>query len=123
MKKFISKFMEYFRFVGIALLFYLTYSEINDNIARFHIISFGSVILMSGTVAIEGLFLGEDSAKKIGYSSDRQYQVQSALANLAIALGAIVVFFAKWGKFADGTIVTVMFFFSCSPVSTTHYRL
>ena len=111
MKKLISKLFEYFRFAGIAILFYLTYAYINDNVYRFHVLAFGTVLLMSGTTALEGLFLGNESAEKIGYKVDRQYQLQSALANLAISITAIIVFFAKWGKFADGAIVTAMLLF------------
>jgi len=111
MKKLISKLFEYFRFAGIAILFYLTYAYINDNVNRFHVLTFGTVLLMSGATALEGIFLGNESAEKIGYKPDRQYQLQSALANLAIAITAIIVFFAKWGKFADGAIVTAMLLF------------
>lgn len=111
MKKLVSKLLEYFRFTGVAILFYLAYFYINDNVNRFHVLAFGTVFLMSGTTAFEGLFLGKESAEKIGYKPDRQYQIQSALANLAIAVTSMIVFFAEWGKFADGAIVTAMLLF------------
>ncbi|HBM15084.1 MAG TPA: hypothetical protein DD381_01840 [Lentisphaeria bacterium] len=111
MHKHFSILFEYFRFIGVALLFYLTYSYIHGNVNRLHILSFGVVLLMSGTTAIEGIFLGKESSEKIGYRQDRQYQIQSALANLAIVIASIIVFFDKWGKFADATIATVMLLF------------
>lgn len=111
MKKLLSRLFEYFRFIGIALLFYITYSFVIDNVNRLHILAFGLALLLPGTTAIEGLFLGKESSEKIGYKADRQYQIQSALFNLAIALTAIIVFFAKWGKFADATIVSAMLLF------------
>lgn len=111
MKKFVSNLFEYFRFAGIAVLFYLTYFLVHNNVNRLHVLAFGTVLLMSGTTALEGLFVGKESSEKIGYRQDRQYQVQSALANLAIAITSIIVFFAKWGKFADATIVSAMLLF------------
>ena len=69
------------------------------------------VRLMSGTVAFESLVLGEAASEKIGYAPNRAYQIQSGLANAAMALTALLVFLLDWGKHADATIVTAMLLF------------
>jgi hypothetical protein len=68
-------------------------------------------MIMCGTVSFESLFLGEAASEKIGYQPNRAYQVQSGLANAAIAITALLTYFLEWGRFADATIVTVMLLF------------
>ena len=110
-KSIASKLFEFVRFAGTSLLFYLTYKYLNDNVSRLHFLSFGAALILSGTTAIEGIFWGKESAEKIGYKEDKQYQIQSALFQLAIVIASTIVFFAKWGKFADATIAIVMLLF------------
>ena len=75
-------------------------------------------MLMSGTVAVESLILGEAASEKIGYAPNRAYQIQSGLANAATAIAALLVYILDWGRYADATIVTVMLmFFSFSAVN------
>jgi hypothetical protein len=68
-------------------------------------------MLMSFTVAFESLLLGEAASDKIGYTPNRAYQIQSGLANAAIAFTAGLVFMLDWGRYADAKIVTVMLIF------------
>jgi hypothetical protein len=75
-------------------------------------------MIMSGTVAFESLVLGEAASEKIGYAPNRAYQIQSGLANAAIAITALLVYALNWGRYADATIVTVMLmFFTFSAVN------
>lgn len=68
-------------------------------------------MIMSGTVAFESLFLEDLASRKIGYAPNRAYQIQSGLANAAIAVTALFVYLLDWGRYADATIVTVMLIF------------
>ena len=78
-------------------------------IAQFHIFGPLIVVVMSGSVAFESLVLGEISSAKIGYM-----QIQSGLANAAIAITALLVFVLGWGRYAQAAIVLVMLiFFRC----------
>jgi len=42
---------------------------------------------------------------------NRAYQIQSGLANAAIAVTALLVYVLDWGRYADATIVTAMLVF------------
>jgi hypothetical protein len=107
-KKLITTSMEGVRPIGITVIIFLAYYLHTDPVAFFHFLGPSIVILMCGTVAFEGLFLGKVASEKIGYTPNRAYQIQSALNHLATAITAILVLIFNWGRFADATIVTVM---------------
>lgn len=110
-KKKLALMMEWLRPFGIGLAVYFAYYFGNDEISQFHIMGPFIVMLMSGTVAFESLILGEAASEKIGYVPNRAYQIQSGLANAAIAITALLVYVLDWGQYADATIVTVMLMF------------
>jgi uncharacterized membrane protein required for colicin V production len=110
-KKQLSFMMEWFRPAGIALAVFFAYYLGRDAVSQFHIMGPFIVMLMCGTVAFESLILGEAASEKIGYAPNRAYQIQSGLANAAIALTALLVYVLDWGKYADATIVAVMLIF------------
>lgn len=103
--------MEWLRPAGISLTIFCTYYFGTDAISHFHILGPFVVMLMSGTVAFESLFLGGAASEKIGYAADRAYQIQSGLANAATAITALLVYLLGWGRHAEATIVTVMLIF------------
>lgn len=111
MKKKLATMMEWVRPAGIVLVYFLADSLGTDAISKFHILGPLVVIVMSGTVAFEGLVLGEAASEKIGYKANRAYQIQSALQNLATAVTALLVFILNWGRYADATIVSAMLLF------------
>ena len=110
-KKKLSWMMELIRPSGIGLAIFFAYYFDKDAISRFHIMGPFVVMIMSGTVALESLMLGDAAAEKIGYEPHRAYQIQSGLANAATAVTALLVFALGWGRYADATIVTVMLMF------------
>jgi len=103
--------MEWLRPVGIGLAIYFAYSLGKGAISQFHIMGPFVVLFMSGTVAFESLILGEAASEKIGYKPNRAYQIQSGLANAAIAITALLVYVLEWGRYAEATIVTAMLLF------------
>jgi hypothetical protein len=111
MKKMISVLIEWARPFGIVFVYFAADSCGADAVLKFHIMGLFTVIIMCGTVAFESLLLGEAASEKIGYLPNRAYQIQSGLANLAMALTAVIVFMMNWGVYADVTIVTVMLLF------------
>jgi hypothetical protein len=110
MKK-LSMAMEWIRPIGISLSLFLAYYFGRDSVSIFHILGPLIVIIMNGTIAFESLVIGEAGSAKIGYVPNRAYQIQSGLANLAIALTAVLVLVLKWGWEADATIVIAMLLF------------
>ncbi len=103
--------VEWLRPAGSGLAIFSAYYLGQDAVARFHIMGPFVVMVMSGTVAFESLFLGEAASGKIGYRPDRAYQVQSGLANAATAVTALLVYALDWGRYADATVVTAMLLF------------
>ncbi len=79
------------------------------------------VIIMSGTVAFESLFLGEAASEKIGYMPNRAYQIQSGLANAAMTVTAILVYVLDWGRFI-GVVMLLFFVFSAGNHIATGIR-
>lgn len=111
MKQMLTTMMEWVRPIAIALAYFFAEYFGTDAISKFHILGPAVVIAMSGTVALESLFLGEIASAKVGYRPDRAYQVQSGLNNLATALTAIIVLVMNWGRYADATVVCAMLLF------------
>jgi hypothetical protein len=107
----LSLIMEWLRPSGVGLVLFFAHAWGRDAASQFHILGPFVVMLMSGTVAFEALFLGEAAAEKIGYEPRRAYQIQSGLANAAMAITAGLVYALDWGRFADATIVTAMLMF------------
>ena len=110
-KKNLAMMMEWLRPIGIVLAIFFANYFGYDAITRFHIMGPFIVMLMSGTVAVESLLLGNVAADKIGYAPNRAYQIQSGLANAATAVTAMLVYVLNWGRFAEATVVTVMLMF------------
>lgn len=100
--------LEWLRPAGIALLYFLAEWLGKDPAGKLHILGPGLALILSGSVGLESLFFGETASEKIGYASDRAYQVQSGLNHLALAAAALVVLILNWGKYADAAITTVL---------------
>ncbi|MFH1728664.1 MAG: DUF6790 family protein [Pseudomonadota bacterium] len=103
-----TKYIEYFRFFIIFLAIFISNYLAAHPVEAFHYMAILIIIGFSGTIAFEGLILGEFASAKIGYTPSRAYQVQSALYSLAITIAAIISFVLNWGLFADLTIITVL---------------
>jgi len=111
MKNKFAIIIEWLRPCGVVLGFLIADFYSTDAISKLHILGPFITVIMCGTVGLESLFLGEAAAAKIGYAPSREYQVQSGLSNLAMAVTAIIVYALNWGRFADATITTVMLMF------------
>ena len=76
MKRFLTYIIEFLRPSGIIAIYIIAEIFGKDPVLKFHILGPAIVIIMSGSVAIESLFLGEAASEKIGYKPDRKYQIQ-----------------------------------------------
>lgn len=110
-KQNLASLLEWLRPGGIGLAMFLAYLLGHDAVSRFHILGPAVVLLMCGSVAVESLFLGDVAAAKIGYAPQRAYQIQSGLANAAIAVTALLVYGLGWGVHAEAAVVTAMLLF------------
>jgi len=110
------KLFEWFRIIGITagIFFAYQFGKGNPRITL-HYLSFFIIVVMAGLTGIEGMFFGKASAESMGREADPRYQRQSAGANLAFALTALLVFLLNWGLYADATIlIAALIFFVIS---------
>lgn len=107
----LTQMLEWIRPIGIGFVIFFAYSSGQDEISRFHIMGPFVVMMMCGTVAFESLVLGAAASEKIGYVIDRAYQIQSGLANAALAITALLVYLLNWGRYAEATVATTMLLF------------
>uniref|UniRef100_B3EJ85 Integral membrane protein n=1 Tax=Chlorobium phaeobacteroides (strain BS1) TaxID=331678 RepID=B3EJ85_CHLPB len=66
---------------------------------------------VAGLSAIEGLFFSKKAAEEKGFEQGSNYQRQNAFWFLAIAVIALVVFFAGWDVYANISLVFVFSLF------------
>src|SRR4030042_2133912 len=62
------------------------------------------IVTIAGISGLEGIFLGDSTAKAKGFESDRNYQMQSSFALLSFAVVAMIVLLCNWGILAELTI-------------------
>lgn len=118
MKKNISyllKLLGILRISGTAVAFYwgykIGYTGTYDPIAQLHFMIPVIIVAISGTSGLEGLFLGNESAKIKGFEVGSNYQRQSAIALLSYAVIAVLVYLCDWGIRSELTILFTFFFF------------
>lgn len=117
----IPRLFEMTRLTGISAGIFFSYLAGNgDAPTTLHYLSVVVPVIMGGLTGIEGMFFGNAASKAIGREADPRYQKQSGGANLSLALTAIIVFFCRWGLFAEATILiaTLMFFVLSAAVHT-----
>jgi hypothetical protein len=117
-KEKLSNVIEALRILGCIVGIQIGYWGASDPTSRLEIMTVVLVLCLSGTVAFESLVLGESASKKIGYTPNRDYQIQSGLNSLAvvIALGLIKLF--GWNTYAYLALLTVVLvFFSLSSLN------
>jgi hypothetical protein len=120
--KYLLNLLEILRIVGTAIAFYWGYkigfAGTYDPIAQLHFMIPTIIVAISGTSGLEGLFLGNESAKIKGFEVGSNYQRQSAIALLSYAVIAVIVYFCNWGIRAELTILfTFIFFFFFSAIN------
>ncbi|MCF7983690.1 MAG: hypothetical protein K9L70_04750 [Thiohalocapsa sp.] len=103
--------MELLRPIGIIGAFWAAFWLGETPAAVFTLLAPILVVVLNGSIAFEGLFLSEAASAKIGYAGDRQYQRQSALANLAVAIVAVLAAAAHWGVQAHAAVLLVCLLF------------
>jgi hypothetical protein len=103
--------MELIRPLGIVAAVWIAYGFGRTPEQVFTLLAPILVGVLAGSIAFEGLFLGAAASRKIGYAPDRRYQRQSAFANLAIAVVAVVVAVAGWGVQAHAAVLLVCLVF------------
>lgn len=74
------------------------------------------ILSLNGTVAFGLLVLGDSASERIGFQTDRAFERQSGLNNLAMVIALIVVFILRWNVFAYLALLTacLVFFFLSS---------
>jgi len=101
----IIKILEILRIAGAIVGCFLAYYLGNTTEEIISILVPWLVVSIAGLSGIEGLFFAKTAAKATGYEQGSSYQKQSAFAFLALAIMSLIVCFAKWGVYAELTVV------------------
>ena len=111
---YLLKLLGILRILGTVFAFYwgykIGYTGTYDPIAQLHFMIPIIIVAISGTSGLEGLFLGNESAKMKGFEVGSNYQRQSAIALLSYAVIAVVVYLCNWGIRSELTILFTFFF-------------
>lgn len=107
----INRFLEIFRWVGVAIgIFFAFYWGANSQ-SQFNIFAIFSVVFIAGFTAIEGLFFSESASEVSGYTYGGAYQRQSTLHFLALAVTMILSLIFGWGFYAYLSLLMFMLIF------------
>jgi len=111
----ISNLIDATRILLVCAAFYfgyqIGYSEGYDPVAQLHFMIPVIITAIAGISGMEGLLMGEKAAEAKGYTADRNYQRQSALAMLSMTAVSVAVYFLHWGIRAELTILFVFLLF------------
>lgn len=108
--------LDIIRIILVGIAFYIGYSigfsDTNyDPVSQLHFMIPVVIVAVAGISGIEGLLFGKKAAMAKGYETGSNYQKQSSFALLSYAFGAILVYFANWGIWAELTMLLVFIFF------------
>ena len=122
----ICQFFEVMRYVLAGIGFWLASNDYSQGFPvenQVHILFLWVLIPMTGLTGIEGWFLSKGAAEKSGYVLS-EYQKQSGMNNLAIAVTAIIVLLLNWSAHVKTALFLVsLLFFSFSSVSCLSFEL
>lgn len=106
--------LDAFRILLVTAAFFFSYyagfSQEYDPVVQLHILIPMLIVAIAGISGLEGLIFGKKAAEAKGYESDGNYQRQSSLAMIAMAVTAIFVWLTGWGIHAE---LTILFAFLC----------
>jgi hypothetical protein len=107
----INNFLELLRWVGAGTGIFLAYLSQGNASLRLDVLCIWVVVSIAGLTGIESLFFGSSSASELGYEGGREYQRQSGLFNLALALTTILIYILRWNLQAKAGVLIVLLVF------------
>jgi hypothetical protein len=103
------------RIISVCVAFFFGYQigfrNGYDPVAQLHFMTPILIIAVAGISGIEGLLFSKQTAQAKGFEVGSNYQRQSAIALLSYAVVALLVYVAKWGLYAELTILFAFCFF------------
>lgn len=116
------KILDIVRIAGVSFAFFLGYTlGFQDGYhpeLQLHIMIPLIIVSIAGISGTEGLLFGKQAAKAKGFEGGRNYQIQSALAMLSLAVTSIIIYFLGWGIKAELSIYfAFLLFFTASAVN------
>jgi hypothetical protein len=87
-------------------------ATISDNpMSQLSILQVCLVASIAGLTGMESIFFPVGAAQLSGYGEGSPYQRQSGMNNLAVTFVSLLVFFARWGVYADLSVLLVLLVF------------
>jgi hypothetical protein len=119
----IIKLLEIFRIIGACLGVFLAYYFGTSPEEILRIMTPWMIGSIAGFSAIDGLFFARQAAAEKGFEQGSNYQRQSALWFLSVALAALVSFIAGWNAYANIALVFVFCLFLILSAANHAYSL
>lgn len=114
----INRFLEIFRWMGVALGIFLAFYWGNNPQTQFNIFAIFTVVFIAGFTALEGFFFQKSASEVSGYTGGHAYQRQSSLQFLALAVTMILALILRWGFYAYlGLIIYMLIFLTLSSIN------
>jgi hypothetical protein len=107
----IIKLLEILRITGACLGVFLAYYYGRSPEDVLRIMTPWLIGSIAGFSAIDGLLFGNEAAVEKGFEQGSNYQRQNGLWFLAVAVTALVAFFAGWNAYANISLVFVFCLF------------
>jgi hypothetical protein len=114
----VNHLLEILRYAGIFAGFWSAFQYGNNPVAQLNILAPWAILSLAGLTGLESIFFGKSGAETIGYKSGSEYQVQSGMNNLALAVSALLSTLFGWGVYANvALLVVLMIFFFLSGIN------
>ncbi len=107
----IIKLLEVLRIAGACLGVFLAYYYGRTPEEVLRIMTPWLIGSIAGCSAIDGLFFGNEAAAEKGFEQGSHYQRQNGFWFLAVAVTALVIFYAGWNAYANIALVFVFCLF------------
>lgn len=100
----IIKILEFLRVAGVIAGYVIAYFFADTPEESLRTLTVWMIVSIAGLSGLEGLFFGKKAAQEKGFETGSNYQIQSACAFLSMAIIALLIYFLKWGVFAELTL-------------------
>ncbi len=114
----LSVILEAARYVGVFVGLFIAFSHAGHPVEQLNILAPWVAISLCGLTGLESLICANKGVSTVGYEANPEYQRQSGLNNLSVAIAAALAYLLDWGLYANAAVLTVVLsFFALSGIN------
>lgn len=107
----LSVILEATRYIGVFIGFFLAFSHMGHAVDQLNVLAPWIAISLCGLIGIELLISAAAGTNSVGYQSNPEFQRQSGMNNLAVAITAVLAYTLNWGLYANTAVLCVVVIF------------